>query len=129
MTQPTSRSAKQASKHMRLYLSHPWYLCAVRLGTWPAFWLMDVAALVNRSMDAHEIDVLEQYGDGIGILRTTLHYWPTNGSNAWGQVDPTHTARSHHTMLPDSRLSQFSCSRIVFVTCCVVRAGQRHAAR
>ena len=54
-------------------------------GTWPAFWLMDVDSLVNRSVDAHEIDVLEQYGDAIGILRTTLHFWPVNGT-AWGEV-------------------------------------------
>ena len=63
------------------------------LGTWPAFWLMDVTSLVNRSMDAHEIDVLEQYGDGIGILRTTLHYWSVNGTDGWGQV----TAAAHAT--------------------------------
>ena len=55
-------------------------------GTWPAFWMEDVTALVNRTIDAHEIDILEQYGDGIGILRTTLHYWSVNGTDGWGQV-------------------------------------------
>ena len=52
---------------------------------------MDVESLVNRSVDAHEIDVLEQYGDAIGILRTTLHYWSNNGSTSWGEVRPQHT--------------------------------------
>jgi len=50
------------------------------LGTWPAFWLMDAAAITNRSLDAHEIDIFEQYGDGPALLRSTVHYWPSSQS-------------------------------------------------
>ena len=45
------------------------------LGTWPAFWLEDVVGLVNASMGHHEIDILEEYGNNVGILHTTQHWW------------------------------------------------------
>jgi beta-glucanase (GH16 family) len=55
------------------------------LGTWPAFWLMDVTGLVTPSQNHHEIDILEAYGDGPGIMRSTLHYWDSsNSSGDWG---------------------------------------------
>jgi beta-glucanase (GH16 family) len=56
------------------------------LGTWPAFWLDDVTSLVNKSLvGGHEIDILEAYGDGPGILRSTIHYWDNaNSKNDWG---------------------------------------------
>jgi len=56
------------------------------LGTWPAFWLMDVPGLLNSSLNHHEIDILEAYGDGPGILRSTVHYWDSASSSGnWGQ--------------------------------------------
>jgi len=55
------------------------------LGTWPAFWLMDVPGLLNPSLNHHEIDILEAYGDGPGIMRSTLHYWDSsNSAGNWG---------------------------------------------
>ena len=44
-------------------------------GTWPAFWLLDRPSLVNGSINAHELDIVEQYGDGPGVLHVTLHNW------------------------------------------------------
>jgi len=55
------------------------------LGTWPAFWLDDVKSLVDRGIPGHEIDILEAYGDGPGIMRSTIHYWDNgNSSGNWG---------------------------------------------
>jgi len=58
------------------------------LGTWPAFWLSDLPSIVNQSRGAgwvgHEIDVLEAYGDGPGIMRSTVHLWASSSSQDWG---------------------------------------------
>jgi len=49
---------------------------------------MDVPGLLNPSLNHHEIDVLEAYGDGPGIMRSTIHYWDSANSKGdwgWGQ--------------------------------------------
>ncbi len=48
-------------------------------GTWPAFWLLGVAQLVDRSLDQIEIDVVEQYGEHPNALHTTVHQWLADG--------------------------------------------------
>jgi len=45
---------------------------------------MDTTGLVNGSLGHDEIDILEAYGDGIGILRTTLHWWDPDPKKDWG---------------------------------------------
>jgi len=53
--------------------------------TWPAFWLLDVPSLVDRKMSAHELDILEQYGNS-SIIHSTLHYWSNSNSTPnWGR--------------------------------------------
>ena len=44
-------------------------------GTWPAFWLLGVPQLKDRSRTQIEIDVVEQYGVHPGALHTTVHLW------------------------------------------------------
>jgi len=56
--------------------------------TWPAFWLLDVESVVNKSvdLDSEEIDILEQYGSGPSIMHSTLHMWNRkNPPLSWGQ--------------------------------------------
>jgi len=56
------------------------------LGTWPAFWLMDVPSLLNPKLNHLEIDVLEEYGDDPGSLHTTVHLWDSAEWNkSWGK--------------------------------------------
>jgi len=70
-------------------------------GTWPAFWLMSVPGLLNRSLHMHEIDIVEQYGDPISTLFSTLHLW--DPSSRWAGLwyrqhlskQPTMTAGFH----------------------------------
>lgn len=51
-------------------------------GTWPAFWLLGVAQLVDRSRDQIEIDVVEQYGEHPNALHATIHQWFADGRHA-----------------------------------------------
>lgn len=44
-------------------------------GTWPAFWLLGVPKLTDRSATGIEIDVVEQYGVHPNALHTTVHLW------------------------------------------------------
>ena len=44
-------------------------------GVWPAFWLLGVPRLKDRSVTQIEIDVLEQYGVHPNALHTTVHLW------------------------------------------------------
>jgi len=54
-------------------------------GTWPAFWLLDVPSLLDKSLNSYEIDILEQYGSAAHELHATLHYWDrANSSGNWG---------------------------------------------
>jgi beta-glucanase (GH16 family) len=53
-------------------------------GTWPAFWLMSLPGLLNRSLHMGEIDIVEQYGDPVATLFSTLHLW--DPSNSWAKL-------------------------------------------
>lgn len=44
-------------------------------GTWPAFWLLGVPQLRDKSLTQIEIDVVEQYGAGPNALHSTVHLW------------------------------------------------------
>jgi hypothetical protein len=44
-------------------------------GVWPAFWLLGVPKLKDKSVTQIEIDVVEQYGAHPNALHTTLHLW------------------------------------------------------
>ena len=44
-------------------------------GTWPAFWLLGVPKLKDKSVTQIEIDVVEQYGVHPNALHTTVHLW------------------------------------------------------
>jgi hypothetical protein len=44
-------------------------------GTWPAFWLMGVQGIKDKSRTNPEIDVVEQYGAIPNALMMTLHGW------------------------------------------------------
>lgn len=55
------------------------------LGTWPAFWLLGVPAVTNKSLPNIEIDVVEHYGVMPNALCATLHVWgPGNKHVAQG---------------------------------------------
>lgn len=45
-------------------------------GTWPAFWLLALQKLVDRSKMGFEVDIVEQYGREPDILHSVLHWWP-----------------------------------------------------
>jgi len=55
-------------------------------GMWPAFWLMGVEGIHNKSIANIEIDVVEQYGAMPNTLTTTLHTWGP-GDRHWGEGD------------------------------------------
>jgi hypothetical protein len=55
-------------------------------GMWPAFWLLGVPALKNRSLQQIEVDVVEQYGAMPNALCMTLHLWGP-GDKHWGEGD------------------------------------------
>jgi hypothetical protein len=44
-------------------------------GTWPAFWLLGVPKLKDKSVTQIEIDVVEQYGVHPNALHTVVHLW------------------------------------------------------
>ena len=48
-------------------------------GTWPAFWLLGVPKLKDKSLTQIEIDVVEQYGVHPNALHTTVHLWGPGG--------------------------------------------------
>lgn len=48
-------------------------------GTWPAFWLLGVPKLKDRTVTQIEIDVVEQYGVHPNALHTTVHLWGPGG--------------------------------------------------
>lgn len=48
-------------------------------GTWPAFWLLGLPRLHDKSVDQIEIDVLEQYGRNPNALHTNIHIWYGDG--------------------------------------------------
>jgi len=56
-------------------------------GTWPAFWLLGVPALKDRSLTNIEIDVLEHYGVAPNALHTTVHLWHPDGRH-WAEGRP-----------------------------------------
>jgi beta-glucanase (GH16 family) len=64
-------------------------------GTWPAFWLMSVPALLDRSKHMDEIDVAEQWGNSIADLFSTLHLW---NPNPWDQLWSSTTSSNQPTM-------------------------------
>jgi hypothetical protein len=53
-------------------------------GTWSAFWLMSVPSLLNRSLPMGEVDVVEQYGDPVSTLFSTVHLW--DPSHSWTKL-------------------------------------------
>ncbi len=55
-------------------------------GTWPAFWLLGMPKLKDKSVTQIEIDVVEQYGAHPNALHTTVHLWgPGNKHTADGK--------------------------------------------
>lgn len=44
-------------------------------GTWPAFWLLAAASILDKSVTGMEIDVLEHYGVNPNALCTNVHLW------------------------------------------------------
>jgi len=56
-------------------------------GVWPAFWLLGVPKLKDKSVTQIEIDVIEQYGAHSNALHTTVHLWgPGEKHTADGRV-------------------------------------------
>jgi hypothetical protein len=66
-------------------------------GTWSAFWLMSLPSLLNRSLHMGEIDIVEQYGDPVATLFSTLHLW--DPSNSWGKLWVKENLSSQPTMI------------------------------
>jgi len=58
------------------------------LGTWPAFWLLGMPALRDKSLTNIEIDVVEQYGVNPYALHTTVHLWHPGGEH-WADGRPS----------------------------------------
>ncbi len=56
-------------------------------GTWPAFWLLGVDGLKDRSRTNPEIDVVEQYGVNPNVLHNTVHLWRPDGGH-WADGAP-----------------------------------------
>ena len=50
-------------------------------GVWPAFWLLGVPNLKDKSVTQIEIDVVEQYGAHPNALHTTVHLWGPGGKH------------------------------------------------
>ena len=44
-------------------------------GTWPAFWLLGIDQLKDKSKTQIEIDVVEEYGVNSNALHSTVHLW------------------------------------------------------
>jgi len=65
-------------------------------GTWPAFWLMSLPALLNRDLPMDEIDIAEQWGNSINDLFSTLHLWDASAS--WRQLWNTQSVSNQPTM-------------------------------
>lgn len=45
-------------------------------GTWPAFWLLALRKLKDKSDYGFEVDIIEQYGREPNIMHSVLHWWP-----------------------------------------------------
>jgi beta-glucanase (GH16 family) len=56
-------------------------------GTWPAFWLLGVERLKDKSVTNIEIDVVEQYGVNPHALHTVVHLWHADGRH-WADGQP-----------------------------------------
>ena len=56
-------------------------------GTWPAFWLLGVAKVKDKSKTGVEIDIVEQYGVHPNSLHTCLHLWFADKKHT---ADPAH---------------------------------------
>lgn len=56
-------------------------------GTWPAFWLLGVAKVKDKSRTGVEIDIVEQYGVHPNSLHTCLHLWYADKKHT---ADPAH---------------------------------------
>jgi beta-glucanase (GH16 family) len=56
------------------------------LGMWPAFWLMGVKGITDKSIANPVVDVVEQYGSMPNTLMATLHTWGP-GDKHWGEGD------------------------------------------
>lgn len=65
-------------------------------GTWSAFWLMSLPSLLNRRLHMGEIDIVEQYGDPVATLFSTLHLW--DPSNSWAKLWEKENRSSQPTM-------------------------------
>lgn len=60
-------------------------------GVWPAFWIMGVPQLLDKTLTNCEIDVVEAYGVNMNVLHTTVHLW---GPNKF------HTGEGDHFIVP-----------------------------
>jgi hypothetical protein len=56
-------------------------------GVWPAFWLLGVPKLKDKSVTQIEIDVVEYYGVGPNALHTNVHLWHADGKH-WADGRP-----------------------------------------
>lgn len=55
-------------------------------GVWPAFWVMGVPQLLDKTLTNCEIDVVEAYGVNMNVLHTTVHLWgPKNFHSGEGE--------------------------------------------
>jgi len=66
-------------------------------GTWPAFWLMSLPSLLDRRLHMGEIDIVEQYGDPVATLFSTLHLW--NPGSSWTSLWSKQNLSSQPTMI------------------------------
>ena len=67
------------------------------LGTWPAFWLLNQAALTSRA-PAGEIDIVESYMQFPTYINTTLHDWtPPATTPGYKQASVANLTSGFHT--------------------------------
>ncbi|MGQ9731408.1 MAG: glycoside hydrolase family 16 protein [Candidatus Zipacnadales bacterium] len=57
-------------------------------GVWPAFWLLGLPRLKDKSVTNIEIDVVEYYGVHPNALHTTVHLWYADGRH-WADGRPS----------------------------------------
>jgi hypothetical protein len=87
-------------------------------GTWPAFWLLGVDDLRDKTLKTKttgiEIDVLEQYGHWPNKLCTTTHLWHVGGTEThegWGEGTPvvgmTSGFHNYGVMIDEKRLTYY----------------------
>jgi beta-glucanase (GH16 family) len=88
------------------------------VGTWPAFWLLNQAALTQHQ-PAGEIDVVESYMQFPTYINTTLHNWtPPASTPAYQQASVSNLSVGFHTfgMLWTASTMTFYCDGAALYT-------------